>query len=108
MSKKIQITSKQAAQFNFMLKQLRKIAKDYQTPKQLRRTDEKQLGPSYEECLEMAYENIQLEAARGAKRVKPIRIPVTPAARKAREAALQLASEAGLSQANFDKQNPQP
>lgn len=38
---------------------LKLIARDYQTPAQLRRHSEKDYGLSYEEALEMAYENIQ-------------------------------------------------
>lgn len=70
--KKIQITEKQANQFNYMLHTLRKISKAYQTPAQLRRGSEKEYGLDYEECLEMAYENIQGEASFAVKGIKPI------------------------------------
>lgn len=43
---------------------LKRITKDYQTTAQLRRNSEKLYGLSYEEALEMAYENIQGEAAK--------------------------------------------
>lgn len=51
---------------------LKKIAKHYQTPSQLRRASQKQYGLEYEEALEYAYENIQLEAA---KAIKGVRLP---------------------------------
>lgn len=77
MSKKITITKNQAKQFNRMLATLRRIAKDYATPEQLMRAHEKGrgMGPSYDEELEMAYENIQNEAAFGAKGISAIKIP---------------------------------
>lgn len=43
---------------------LRRIAKGYCTPDQLRRIAEKDYGVSPEEAIEMAYENMQAEAAR--------------------------------------------
>ena len=70
MAKKIQITEKQAQQFNKMLATLKRISKDYQTTDQLRRDSEKQYGLAYEEAMEMAYENIQGEAAMAAKGLK--------------------------------------
>jgi len=70
MAKKIQITEKQAAQFNAMLATLKRISKDYQNTEQLRRNSERQYGLSYEEVMEMAYENIQGEAATAAKGLK--------------------------------------
>jgi hypothetical protein len=81
MSKKIQITERQARQFNHMLMRLRRIAKDYQTPDQMRRGHDKRWGLSYEESLEMAYENLQGEAKDGARGVSPIKIqsPTQPA-----------------------------
>jgi hypothetical protein len=42
---------------------LLKIARAYMRPDKLRRRAEKDYGVSYEEALEMAYENIQAEAA---------------------------------------------
>lgn len=70
MAKKIQITEKQALQFNKMLATLKRISKDYQTLKQLRRGSEGQYGLAYEEALEMAYENIQGEASTAYKGLK--------------------------------------
>jgi len=43
---------------------LKRIAKNYQTPDQLRRNSERDFGCSYHEALEMAYENLQWEASR--------------------------------------------
>lgn len=77
MPKKIEITENQAKQFNHMLMRLRRIANGYQTPAQLRRSHDKDWGTNYEECLEMAYENLQSEAKDGARGVSPIKIPVT-------------------------------
>ncbi len=70
MAKNIQITEKQALQFNKMLATLKRISKDYQTADQLRRGSEKQYGLAYEEAMEMAYENIQGEAVTAAKGLK--------------------------------------
>jgi hypothetical protein len=60
------------AHFERMYKALKTIAKDYQTPEQLRRNCEKQYGLGYEETLEMSYENIQ-QLAKDA--TKGIRLP---------------------------------
>ena len=52
---------------------LKRIAKDYQTPAQLRRSHQRQFGLDFELALEYAYENIQQEAAlaiRGRRRPK--------------------------------------
>jgi hypothetical protein len=46
---------------------LKRIAKDYQTPDQLRRNCQKQYGLRFEECIEMVYENLQFEAASAIK-----------------------------------------
>ena len=46
---------------------LKKIARDYQTPAELRRNAERQYGLPYEEVLEMAYENMQAEANHAIK-----------------------------------------
>lgn len=90
----ISITKKQAEQFNRMRASLIQIAKEYQTPAQLRRNSEKQYGLDYEDCLEMSYENIQDTAKIASKGVKAIELPRplsgvpvidinTPAGRKA-------------------------
>jgi len=52
---------------------LRRIAKEYQTPDQLRRQAEKEYGLEFEEALEYAYENIQADAAAA---IKGMRRPV--------------------------------
>ena len=46
---------------------LRRLAKDYLTPAQLERDSEKKYGIPYHEALEMAYENMQLDAAAAIK-----------------------------------------
>lgn len=51
---------------------LKRIAKGYQTPAQIRREAERDggFGPDYEEYLEMAYENIQQLAANAIRGVR--------------------------------------
>ena len=64
------MSAKQIEQFNRMREALMVIATRYQTPDQLRRAD---IGLSYQETLEAAYENIQAEAAdavRGVRRIE--------------------------------------
>lgn len=70
---KITITKKQADQFNLMLNALRIIHKEYMNPEKLRRCAEKDFGCSYDEAIEMAYENIQSLAYHNTKGVKPIK-----------------------------------
>lgn len=48
---------------------LKRIAKQYMTPDQLRR-DAKNVGLDYEEYLEMSYENIQADAQRATHGVR--------------------------------------
>lgn len=76
MSKKITITEKQAAQFNQMRATLKKIWKDYMTTEQIARGHEKE-GLDHIEMLEMAYQNIQGEAANAVSGVRPIRMDET-------------------------------
>lgn len=66
------MTTKQRQDFNLMVFTLGRIAKDYQTPDQLRSSSKKTTGLDYEEALEMAYENIQGEAQALVKKIKPI------------------------------------
>ncbi len=57
---------------------LKRIAKNYQTPDQLRRNSERDFGCNYHEALEMAYENLQWEASRaihGKRRPKASALP---------------------------------
>lgn len=70
MAKKIEITQKQAQQFNLMLNALTRIKK-YQRPDQLRKSSEKSYGLEFEEALEYAYENMQGEA-HVVRRIKPL------------------------------------
>ena len=58
-----------AEQQQRMYDTLKKIAKGYMTPKQIKR-DSGGSGLDYEEYLEMAYENIQTDAARAIKGVR--------------------------------------
>jgi hypothetical protein len=71
---KIQITKVQFNQFNWMLRTLHKIAKEYQTPSQLRKSTGF-YGLGYEELLEMTYENIQTEASQACKGVRLLNVP---------------------------------
>ena len=50
-----------------MASTLRQIARGFQTTSQLRRNSMKDWGLSYDEALEMAYENIQEIAKRAVK-----------------------------------------
>jgi hypothetical protein len=76
MKTKIEITRKQAQQFNAMLSALKRI-KNYDSPEKLRRNSEKEYGLEFEEAIEMAYENMQGETS-AARGVKPIEIPLIP------------------------------
>ena len=60
------MTQKQIIKWNKMLQALREIANGYQTPDELRKNASK-LGLSFEEAIEMAYENIQETAKEGYK-----------------------------------------
>lgn len=71
---RIQITERQARQFNVMLATLKKIAKGYMTPAQIKRHSEKMYGLDAEETLEMSYENIQDDAASAMKGIKAINL----------------------------------
>jgi len=66
------MTDKQVEQFNFMLSVLRRIARDYQTPEQLRANCERQYGLEFKDALEMAYDNIQADAEATIKGVRAI------------------------------------
>lgn len=56
------MTPKQKEQFNKMRSTLKRISTGYQTPAQLYRSAERDLGLRPEEAIEYAYENIQQEA----------------------------------------------
>lgn len=64
------MTKTQQRQFLIMHEALRRIAKEYQTPDQLRKSCEKQYGLSYNESITMAYENLQAEAKQAIKGVR--------------------------------------
>lgn len=68
------MTTLQIHQFNTMRAALIKISKGYQTASQIRRDSEKDYGLDFEEAIEMAYENIQMDAARYVKGVKEIKL----------------------------------
>lgn len=67
------MTHKQKTQYNKMRDTLIKIARNYGTPEQLGRAAEKGLQHSFEDALEMAYENIQYEAQSCIKGVRAIK-----------------------------------
>ena len=60
--------------FNKMLSTLRNIAESYLTPDQLREIADTGYGMEYDEALENAYKNIQLEAAACIKSIIKARI----------------------------------
>lgn len=67
------MTNKERDDYERMRVALKRIATEYFTPAQLKRDTEKHLVLSYEEALEMAYENIQHDArmaVRGVRRAK--------------------------------------
>lgn len=66
------MTEKQKQQFNLMRDALIQISKGYMTTKQMRKQSEKEYGLDFQECLEMAYENIQEGAKRIVKGIKQI------------------------------------
>lgn len=49
---------------------LKRIARGYQTPDQLRRNSERDFGCEFEDALEMSYENLQQEAENAIKGVR--------------------------------------
>lgn len=73
MSRKIEISENQAKQFNKMYASLSRI-KQYDSPGKLKKNSERDWGLDYEEAIEMAYENMQIEAKQGLERVKPIKL----------------------------------
>jgi hypothetical protein len=57
-----------------LLNALRRIAA-YDTPAQMRRSSWTDWGVDYEECLEMAYENLQREAKRAVRGIRKKILP---------------------------------
>lgn len=51
-----------------------KIKKGYMTPDQIRKDADKKPGLDFEEYIEMAYENIQIDAGKATFNVRPINI----------------------------------
>ncbi len=72
------MTEQKIRQFNMMLAVLKRIAKEYMTPEQLRKNSEKKFGLEFEECIEMTYENIQCDAKNAIHNVRPIELPKPP------------------------------
>ena len=66
------MTPKQKEQFNRMRNTLMRIASEYQTPDQLRRSSERGYGIHADEAIGYAYENIQSEAKFAVKGVKAV------------------------------------
>jgi len=66
------MTPKQKIQFNQMRAALKRIAKEYQTPAQLRKNSMKGFDLEADEAVDMAYENIQIEATNAVAGVKAI------------------------------------
>lgn len=67
------MTEKQKKQFNTMLNALKNIYKWYDTSEKVIKNAEKNYGLSWQEALEMAYDNIQQEARLAAYWVKHIK-----------------------------------
>lgn len=64
------MTPRQKEQFNRMRGALKRISKGFKTPDQLRKDADSKYGLEYEEAIEMAYENIQSEAAYAVRGVR--------------------------------------
>lgn len=64
------VVEKLIAEHKRMREALRRIACDYKTPDQIRKTSEQELGLSGDEALEMAYENIRVEASEAVKGIR--------------------------------------
>jgi hypothetical protein len=69
------MNDREIAAVNGLRAALKRIAKDYCTPAQLRRQTH---GLEYEEALEMAYENIQHEARTALKTFRAPRVKAKP------------------------------
>jgi len=78
------MTPKQREQFNRMRTMLIRISKHYMTPDQMQRNHDRGrgMGPSYQEELEMAYENIQWDAQRAVKGIKSAKAPSPKASKQ--------------------------
>lgn len=64
------MTPTEIQQFNRMRNALLRIARDFQTPQQIRRSAEHDIGLSFDEAIEYAYENIQHTARVAVKGVR--------------------------------------
>lgn len=68
------MTDKEKKQFNYMFSILYKIAKHYDTVNWIKKQSKDNWWLTYEEALEMSYENVKSEAKYAIKWVKPINI----------------------------------
>lgn len=69
------MTKKERDDYERMRLTLKRIATQYRTPEQLERDAEKRLGLSYEEALEMAYENVRDDARIAVRGVRSAQVP---------------------------------
>ena len=65
------ITPQQVRKYNDMIDTLMLITRDFQTPKQLYKGG---YASSYEDALEMAYDNIKIAAKRCVKRTTKLKV----------------------------------
>jgi len=70
------MTDSQITKWNKMVKALKTISEGFMEPEELRDNAEKEYGLTYEDALEMSYENIQVIAAQGVKGIKEIKLPI--------------------------------
>jgi len=66
------MTEEQKLQFNRMYNTLHRIANHYETSEQIREAAEDSLCLDFEEDIEMAYDNIQVEALFAIQGVVPV------------------------------------
>lgn len=57
------MTEQEKKNYELMRATLQRIARDYQSPEELRENCESQYGLDFSDALEMSYDNIQSEAA---------------------------------------------
>ena len=66
------MTLKQKENYNKMARALRNIT-NFQSPEKMRKNSENDWGLEYEECLKMAYDNIQVMAKENVKGIRLIK-----------------------------------
>lgn len=69
MTEQLKPEERAAKDYRQMWEALQRI-KRYQSPERMRRASQKDWGVGFEECLEMAYENMQIEAVNGLSGVR--------------------------------------